>query len=119
MNLGPVFFVDVFVLLKIFCLFVCTFSNCIHLVLNNYEVEKLDFRNLVKKFPVAYKYSNSYTFIQLQNMYQIAIILFQYILMHLSICQNCFYTNNTNAQCNNLTCYNVLKRESKITKLEK
>jgi len=48
----------------------------------------------------------------------ICFVLFQYF-MHFGKTENCFYANDTtNAQCNNLTCYNLLKREIRSLRLK-
>jgi len=104
--------------LKFVCLFVCTFSNCIHLVLNKCEIVERNYK-FVAKFSHVYKYSNNCKFVQSQNMNRITIIVLLHHFMHLVKAQNCSYTNDTkSALCNNLTCYNVLKREVRSLSLK-
>jgi len=49
----------------------------------------------------------------------IYIIIILQSLLHSTICDNCFYANDSkSALCNNLTCYNILKREVRSLSLK-
>jgi len=47
---------------------------------------------------------------------KVFIVLQSFMLITTS--NNCFYTNSTIAQCSNLTCYNLLKREVRSISLK-